>query len=67
MLGRTDAFLTVATEKLFTYALGRPVSAADMPAIRAIVRDAGRQNNRFSAYVVSLVKSPSFRMRSKKA
>ena len=67
LLGRTDAFLTVASEKLFTYALGRPVSAADMPAIRAIVRDAGRQNNRFSAFVVSLVKSPSFRMRLKKA
>ena len=67
LLARTDAFLTVATEKLFTYALGRPVSAADMPAIRAIVRDAGRQDHRFSAFVVSLVKSPSFRMRSGRA
>jgi mono/diheme cytochrome c family protein len=66
VLARTDAFLTVATEKLFTYALGRPVSAADMPTVRAIVREAGARDNRFSAFVVSLVKSPSFRMRSKK-
>jgi hypothetical protein len=67
VLARTDAFLTLATEKLFTYALGRPVTAADMPAIRAIVREAAARENRFSVFVVSLVKSPSFRMRSKKS
>jgi hypothetical protein len=67
VLARTDAFLTVATEKLFTYALSRPVMAEDMPAVRAIVREARGKDNRFSAFVVGLVKSPSFRMRSKKA
>jgi hypothetical protein len=66
VLARTDAFLTLATEKLFTYALGRPVAAADMPAIRAIVREAAARDNRFSAFVMGLVKSPSFRMRSKR-
>jgi hypothetical protein len=67
VLARTDAFITLATEKLFTYALGRPVTAADMPAIRAIARDASARDHRFSAFVVSLVKSPSFRMRARKA
>ena len=35
-----DAFVTTATEKLLTYALGRPVQYYDMPAVRAIVRRA---------------------------
>ena len=33
--------LSVFTEKLMTYALGRGVEYYDMPTIRAIVRDAG--------------------------
>jgi Protein of unknown function (DUF1585) len=48
-----------------TYALGRGVEDVDMPALRAIVRDASKDNNRFSAIVVGVVKSPQFRMRTK--
>ena len=43
VLTRSDAFMTVATEKLLTYALGRPVHATDMSAVRAIVRAARAQ------------------------
>jgi hypothetical protein len=49
VLSRSDAFMTTATEKLMTYALGRPVHDYDMPAVRAIVRRAGANNNRFSS------------------
>ena len=41
VLSRSDAFMTTATEKLMTYALGRPVHDYDMPTVRAIVRRAG--------------------------
>jgi hypothetical protein len=39
----------------------------DMPAIRTIVRDAGRNNNRFSSIVLGIVKSPAFQMKTKVA
>jgi len=37
----------------------------DMPTIRGIVRDAAKDNNRFSSIVVAVVKSPQFQMRVK--
>ena len=43
LLDRRDAVAATATEKLLTYALGRRVEYFDMPAVRAIVRDAGAQ------------------------
>src|SRR5262249_30258967 len=49
LLSRSDAFVTSATEKLLMYALGRSVEYYDMPAVRAIVRDSGKENYRFSA------------------
>ena len=45
-----------------TYALGRRVEYYDMPAIRKIIRDAGTNNNRFSAFVLGVVKSRAFQM-----
>ena len=44
-------FLLSFTENLMTYALGRRVEYADMPAIRAIIRDAGKNNNRISSFI----------------
>ncbi len=41
-------FVTTLTTKLMTYALGRGVEYYDMPAIRAIVRDAAADDNHFS-------------------
>src|SRR6185295_7023807 len=55
VLGRTDAFMTIATEKLMTYALGRPVHAYDMPTVRAIVHRAAANNNRFSALITGII------------
>ena len=43
LLDRREAFVATATEKLLTYALGRRVEYFDMPAVRAIVRDAARR------------------------
>ena len=49
-------------EKLTEYALGRRVEYYDMPAIRAITRDAAKNNNRFSSLVLGIVKSAAFQM-----
>jgi mono/diheme cytochrome c family protein len=66
VLSRSDAFMTTATEKLYTYALGRPVHHYDMPTIRAIVRKAAANGNRFSSIVTGIVDSDAFQRRIKK-
>ena len=50
-------FARVVAEKLLTYALGRGVEYQDMPLVRSIVRDAAKDNYRFSSLVMSIVKS----------
>jgi mono/diheme cytochrome c family protein len=66
VLSRSNAFMTTATEKLMTYALGRPVHEHDMPTVRAIVRRAAANNNRFSSLVIGIIESDSFQKRVKK-
>jgi hypothetical protein len=60
-----EIFVGTMTEKLLTYAIGRGLSAHDMPAVRAIVRDAGRDGHRFSSVVLGIVRSAPFGMRVK--
>ena len=64
LLARPDLFATTLTEKLVAYALGRAVEHSDAPAIRTIVREAGRTRYRFSSLVMGIVNSPAFQMRS---
>jgi hypothetical protein len=63
LLDRRDAVASTATEKLLTYALGRRVEYFDMPAVRAVVRDAARQDYRFSSLITGIVKSVPFTMK----
>jgi hypothetical protein len=58
-------FARVVTEKLMTYALGRGVEHYDMPLVRSIVREADRNNYRFSSIVLGIVKSAPFQMNTK--
>ncbi|HVH25783.1 MAG TPA: DUF1592 domain-containing protein [Vicinamibacterales bacterium] len=58
-------FVAMMVEKMMTYGLGRGVEYTDMPTIRSIVRDAAKDNHRFSAIVLGVVKSPQFQMRVK--
>jgi hypothetical protein len=58
-------FMAMFVEKMMTYALGRGVEYFDMPTIRSIVRDVAKQQNRFSAVVMGVVRSPQFQMRVK--
>ena len=65
--GYSQQFVRVGVEKMLTYALGRGLEYQDMPLVRAIARDAARENHRFSALVMAIVTSPPFRMNTKVA
>ena len=62
LLKHSDMVLRSFTENLMTYALGRRVEYADMPAVRAIIRDAAKTNNRMSSFILGVVDSAAFRM-----
>jgi len=61
----SDQFVEVAVEKLLTYALGRGVEYQDMPLVRSISHDAAKQQDRFSALVMGVVRSKPFQMNMK--
>ena len=63
LLARPNLFATTLTEKLLTFALGRGVEYYDAPAVREIVRDAERDDYRFSSIILGIVKSIPFQMR----
>jgi hypothetical protein len=58
-----DEFLTTVAEKLMIYALGRGLEPYDQPALRSVLREAARENYRFSALVNAVIKSVPFQMR----
>ena len=60
-----DVFVGTLTEKLLTYALGRGLDHADMPAVRTIVASASRDRYRFSAIVLGIINSAPFQMRAR--
>jgi hypothetical protein len=63
LLKKPDLFVGTMTEKLMTYALGRGIDYHDMPAIRTIVRDSGRDGYKFSSLVMGVVRSLPFQMK----
>ena len=65
ILSRPDAFVTVVTEKMLTYALGRGLEPADMPVVRRIVKKAAQNDYRLSSIVMGIVESAPFQMRTK--
>ena len=65
LLRYSPQFVRMFVEKTLTYAVGRGMEYTDMPTIRAIARDAEKDNNRFSSIILAVVKSPQFQMRVK--
>jgi hypothetical protein len=61
LLADPTQFVQTLTEKLMIYALGRGVEYYDMPAVRRIVREAARENYRFSAILAGIAQSEPFR------
>jgi hypothetical protein len=65
LLREPEIFVRTMTEKLMTYALGRGLTATDMPAVRTVVRDSARDQYRFSSVILEIVRSVPFQMRTK--
>ncbi len=64
LLKKPEIFVSTMTEKLMIYALGRGLSAHDMPEIRKIVREAGSKDYRFSQLILGVVNSKPFQLRA---
>jgi hypothetical protein len=64
LVSRPEQFVQALTAKLMMYALGREIAPHDMPQVRAIVRDAAKNDYRFSSIVAGIVSSDAFRMQA---
>src|SRR5215468_2179050 len=64
LLSRPEQFVQALTAKLMMYALSREIAPHDMPQVRAIVRDAAKNDYRFSSIVAGIVSSDAFRMQA---
>ncbi len=62
LMSHSDEFVETMTAKFLMYALGRSLSPYDMPTVRKIVRDAARDNYRFSSIVMGIAESKPFQM-----
>jgi mono/diheme cytochrome c family protein len=65
ILSRPGLFVSTLTQKLMVYALGRRLEAEDMPTVRRIVREAARDDYRFSALVLGIVRSAQFQQKAR--
>ena len=65
LLTYQEQFVRTISSKLMTYGVGRGVQYYDMPAVRAITREAATEDYRFSSLVLGVVKSAPFQMRMK--
>ena len=69
LLKYRDAYYANLTQKMLGYALGREVRSwriydYEMPSVRAIVREAGAHDYRWSSIVLGVVKSTPFQMKT---
>jgi hypothetical protein len=65
LLAKPEIFAGTVTEKLMIYALGRGLEPADMPTVRAILRNAAKDDYRIMSIVLGIVDSLPFQMRAK--
>jgi len=64
LLKRPTPFVRHFTENLMAYALGRRVADEDQPTIRTIAQRGTESGYKFSSFVMGVVNSPAFRMRT---
>lgn len=61
IMQRPQLFVENLAQKLLLYAIGRPIEAKDMPAVRRIVRESAGQQYAFQTIVQGIVASEQFR------
>ncbi len=59
-----NVFVRCVTEQMLTYALGRGLEPYDRRAVDAILAALGKENDRFSALLIEIVKSDPFQKRT---
>ena len=64
LVNRSNALLGSFTENLLAYGVGRVLDYRDMPTVRSVQRAAATRDNRFSSFVLGVVKSAPFQMRT---
>jgi hypothetical protein len=64
LLRRPEPMIRAFTQNLMAYALGRRVEYHDQPTVRAIVREAEKDDFKLSAFMLGVVKSDAFQMQS---
>jgi len=62
LLAHQEAVIRNFTDNLMSYAIGRRIEYYDQPTIRAIVKKAAANDNRFSSFVLGVANSPAFQM-----
>jgi hypothetical protein len=65
MLARPEVFAGAVTERLLIYALGRGLEPADMPVVRAILRNTAEEEYPLMSIILGVVDSLPFQMRAK--
>ncbi len=63
LLKRPIPLVREFTKNLMAYALGRRIEYYDQPTIRAIVRDAEKDDYRMSSLIIGVIMSDAFRMK----
>jgi len=64
LLKRPTPFVRHFTENLMAYALGRRVADEDQPAVRTIAQRGADSGYTFSSFVMGVVNSTAFRLRT---
>jgi len=67
LLSHSESIMRNFTDNLMAFALGRRIEYYDQPTVRAIVRKAEQNGNRFSSLVLGIINSPAFRMSTAEA
>ncbi len=63
LLSTPEVIAGAFTQKLMTYALGRPLEHYDMPSVRKVLEQAAEDDYRFSSIVLGIVNSLPFQNR----
>ncbi|MEP7351746.1 MAG: DUF1592 domain-containing protein [Acidobacteriota bacterium] len=61
LVSKPATFAQTVTEKLMMYAVNRRLEYFDMPQVRAIVRNAAKENYKLSSIILGIVNSDAFR------
>jgi mono/diheme cytochrome c family protein len=63
ILNHSDVYVGTFTRNLLAYGLGRVIDYRDLPVVRQIERQAAKNDNRFSTFVLGVVNSVPFQFR----